>query len=221
LVKRICNAWIVQATSELESAIMTAKVGADSAELHRRIRRLLAMIRSIAVHMQIQNHDAEESAVHLAARVGAIGRLALTPIAAGVDLENLVLDELLVHAHRTGITVEGPEVRLNAKSAELVGLLLHELVTNSVKFGALSQSQTQLRVIWWFSGPEDSRLHLEWGESGVRMPLASVRKPGFGSQVVKRLIASELHGEGDMIFSNEGVLCKTEFPADEALLEYE
>jgi two-component sensor histidine kinase len=201
---------------------MTAKVAADSAELNHRIRRLLAMIRSIAVHMQIQNHNGEESAVHFAARVGALGRMALTPIAAGVDLESLVLDELLAHhAHRSGIVIEGPEVRLNAKSAELVGLLIHELVTNSVKFGALSQSQTQLRVIWWFSGPEDSRLHLEWGESGVRMPLAAGRTPGFGSQVVKRLIASELHGEGDMIFSNEGVLCKTEFPADEALLEYE
>ena len=144
------------------------------------------------------------------------------PIAAGVDLQSLVLDELLVHrAHRAGITVDGPEVRLNAKSAEFVGLLIHELVTNSVKFGALSQSQTQLRVIWWFTGPGDSRLHFEWGERGVRMPLASGRIPGFGSQVVKRLIATELHGEGDIMFSSEGVLCTTEFPAGEALLPHD
>jgi len=224
LVKRSCNTRIVvPAMSEIlwESTVMTVKQIADSAELNHRIRRLLAVIRSIAVHMQIQGRDAEESAVHFAARVGAIGRVALTPIAAGVDLESLVLDELLVHAHRSGIIVDGPEVRLNAKSAEFLGLLIHELVTNSVKFGALSQSQTQLRVIWWFVGPEDSRLHLEWGESGVRMPLAVGRKPGFGSQVVKRLIASELHGEGDMVFSNEGVLCTTEFPAGEALLQHE
>src|ERR1700729_3868654 len=201
---------------------MNAKEVADNAELSHRIRRLLAVIRAIAVHMQLQGRDAEESAVHLAGRVGAIGRMALTPIAAGVDLESLVLDELLVHrAHRSGITVEGPEVRLNAKSAELVGLLIHELVTNSVKFGALSQSQTQLRVIWWFTGDEDSRLHLEWGERGVRMPPATGKKPGFGSQVLKRLIASELHGEGDMLFLREGVLCTIEFPASGALLQYE
>jgi two-component sensor histidine kinase len=225
LVKASCNARIViRAMSEIfwESAIMILKEVADSVELNHRIRRLLAVFRSIAVYMQIQGRDAEESAVHLAARVGAIGRVALTPIAAGVDLESLVLDELLVHrAHRSGITVEGPEVRLNAKSAELVGLLIHELVTNSVKFGALSQSQTELRVVWWFSGLKDSRLHLEWGESGVRMPLATGKKPGFGSQVVKRLIASELHGEGDMLFLREGVLCTIEFPAGEALLPYE
>lgn len=201
---------------------MTVKEVADSAERHHRILRLLAMIRSIAVQMQIQQRDAEESALHLASRVGAIGRVALTPITAGVDLESLVLDELLVHRiHRSGILVEGPAVRLNAKSSELLGLLIHELATNSVKFGALSQSQTRLRVIWWFSGPEDSRLRFEWAESGVRMPLAVKRRPGFGSQVVKRLIASELHGTGDMIFSSEGVLCTTEFPASEALLQYE
>jgi two-component sensor histidine kinase len=200
---------------------MNAKEVADNAELSHRIRRLLAVIRAIAVHMQLQGRDAEESAVHLAARVGAIGRVALTSIAAGVDLESLVLDEMLVHAHRSGIFVGGPEVRLNAKSAELVGLLIHELVTNSVKFGALSQLQTQLRVVWWFSGPGESRLRLEWGESGVRMPHATGKKPGFGSQVVKRLIASELHGEGDMLFLREGVLCTIEFPAGEALFQHE
>lgn len=201
---------------------MTVNEVAESAERHRRILRLLALIRSIAVHMQIHERDAEESALHLASRVGAIGRAALTPIKAGVDLESLVLDELLVHrVHRAGILVEGPAVRLNAKAAELVSLLIHELVTNSVKFGALSQPQTQLRVIWWFSGREDSRLRLEWGESGVRMPLAAQRLPGFGSQIVKRLIASELHGEGDMLFLSEGVLCAVELPVGETLLQYE
>lgn len=201
---------------------MTVKEVADISEFNHRIRRLLAVIRSIAVHMQIQDDDAEEAALHWAGRVGAIGRAALTPIAVGMDLETLVLDELLVHrVHRAGIIVAGPEVRLNAKSTQLMGLLLHELATNSVKFGALSQSQTKLRVVWRFSGPADSRLRLEWGESGVRMPLATGKKPGFGSQVVKRLVASELHGEGDMLFLSEGVLCIIECPASEALLQYE
>jgi two-component system CheB/CheR fusion protein len=201
---------------------MTVKQVADSAELSHRIRRLLALIRSITVHMQIQDRDAEESALHLAGRVGVIGRVALTPIAAGVDLESLVLDELLAHrTSRSGIIVDGPAVRLNAKSAELVGLLIHELATNSVKFGALSQSPAQLRVVWWFTGDQESRLHLEWREGGVRMPPTTGKKPGFGSQVLKRLIASELHGEGDMLFLREGVLCTIEFPASGALLQYE
>jgi len=92
---------------------MTIKEVADSAERYHRTLRLLALIRSITVQMQIQERDAEESALHLASRVGAIGRAALTPITAGTDLESLVLDELLVHSvHRSGIFVDGPAVRL-------------------------------------------------------------------------------------------------------------
>ncbi len=201
---------------------MTVQESAESRARHQRILRLLALIRSIAVQMQVQERDAEELALHFAGRVGAIGRAALTPIGAGTDLESLVLDELLVHRiHRSGISVDGPALRLNAKSAELLGLLIHELVVNSVKFGALLQLQTRLRVTWWFTGPKDSRLHLEWRESGVRMPSPEQRKPGFGSQILKRLIASELHGEGDLLYLSHGILCAVELPIDEVLLQHE
>jgi hypothetical protein len=44
------------------------------------------------------------------------------------------------------------------------------------------------------------------------------RNSGFGSLVVKRLIASELHGRGDMLFLSKGVLCSIEIPSSEALL---
>jgi two-component system CheB/CheR fusion protein len=162
--------------------------------------------------------------MHLAGRISAIGRAALAPISDGMDLESLVLDELLAHgAHRAPIVVAGPAVRLQPKSAELMSLAIHELATNAVKFGALSQSQSQsrLRVIWWFSGPASSRLHFEWSEDGVRMTSAARRRPGFGTQVLKRLMASELHGSGDMQFLAKGVLCIIEIPSSETLLQDE
>jgi two-component sensor histidine kinase len=201
---------------------MTVKEVTDSTELRRRIRRLLSVIRSIAVQMQGQGRDSPDAARHLAARAGALGRAALASIAAGMDLESLVLDELLVHSvHRTGILVGGPSVRLNAKSAELMSLVIHELATNSIKFGALSQQRSGLRVVWWFTDVSASRLHFEWAESGVRMAPGTPHKRGFGSQVVQRLIARELDGEGNMLFLSEGVLCAIEFPADAALLQNE
>ena len=124
--------------------------------------------------------------------------------------------------HRAGILVSGPPVRLNAESAQLMSLAIHELATNSLKFGALSQSRTTLCVVWWFTGLAGSRLHFEWAESGVRMAPPSRRKnPGFGSRVVTRLIATELRGEGSMLFSSKGLLCTIEFPAGEALLQNE
>jgi two-component system CheB/CheR fusion protein len=64
--------------------------------------------------------------------------------------------------------IDGPAVRLNAKSAELMSLAIHELGTNAIKFGALSQSQSRLRVLWWFTGFGNSQLHFEWVEEDVR-----------------------------------------------------
>jgi two-component system CheB/CheR fusion protein len=193
----------------------------DSAELRHRIRRLLAVFRAITLHMQGESDAQEltELAQHFAGRVGAIGRAAIAPIAGGMDLEYLVLDELLAGgAQRAETVVEGPSVRLNAKAAELMGLLIHELVTNAIKFGALSQPQSRLRVVWWFTGAaEASRLHFEWAENGVRMAAAARYSPGFGSQVVKRLVASELHGDGELLLLKEGVLCTIELPSGEAL----
>jgi two-component sensor histidine kinase len=78
-----------------------------------------------------------------------------------------------------------------------------------------------LRVIWWITGPAESRLHFEWAEDGVGATGETRRHAGFGSHVVKRLIASELHGSGDMQFLAKGVLCIIEIPSSEVLLRNE
>jgi two-component sensor histidine kinase len=199
---------------------MTPDEFAGGAASRRRIHRLLALFRSIAFHMTSRSQDPRESAIHLAGRVSAIGRAALAPAADGMDLESLILDEFLAQGVRSApILLQGPGVRLSAKSAELMSLLVHELTTNAIKFGALSQPQARLRVIWCFTGPESPRLHIEWSEDGVEMAAASSRPAGFGTRVVKRLISRELHGSGDMLFSTKGVLCIIEIPSSEALLQ--
>jgi two-component sensor histidine kinase len=196
----------------------TLKQLPDDAELRRRIRRVLSVFRSIAAHMNMDAQDPRESASHLAGRVGAISRAAVAPVSGGMDLESLVLDELLAFgAQRFPAVVSGPAVRLNAKAAELMSLAIHELATNSVKYGALSQPQGQLRVTWWISNQPLSRLHFQWAESGVQMDSGAGRKPGFGYELVKRLIGNELRGSGEMLFLAEGVLCTIEIPLSEAL----
>lgn len=200
----------------------------DVAELKRRIRRLLSVIRWIAAHMNTRAIDPVDSALHLAGRVGAIGRAATASVSNGMDLESLVLDELLASGIPRpplagsapavrGLSVSGPTIRLNAKCAELMSLAIHELATNSVKFGALSQSAARLHVTWWLTDPPGPRLHVEWAEQGVRMNAGAARQPGFGSELLSRLIASELRGSGEMLFLPEGVVCSIQIPLIEAL----
>lgn len=197
---------------------MSVKEVADSAELRRRIRRLLAAIRSIATDMQLHGRDAQDSARHFADRVGALGRAATASISNGIDLESLVRDELLAHGvTRDVVMVDGPGILLNAKSAEMMILVVHELTANAIKFGALSQPQAQLRVVWWLTASARPRLRFEWMEKGVRMGPAEGYSAGFGSLVVNRLVARELKGDGKMVFLPEGVLCTIEIPSVEAL----
>ena len=160
-----------------------------------------------------------ESALHWNGRIGAIGRVVLAPaLFGGVDLESLVLDELLLQAARPErYAVGGPECRLSPPAAELMSLAIHELATNAVKFGALSQPQSKIRVAWEIvARPGTQALQFEWLESGVAMNAGAPISPGFGFELVERLIARELKGEGRMTLLADGVRCIVELPLEHA-----
>jgi len=181
----------------------------------QRIRRVLYVFRTMAAHMGAHGGNSPDAALHLSGRIGAIGRAVLAPFFLdGIDLEGLLRDEFLLNAAPAGqTTVSGVEIRLVPKAAELISLLIHELTTNSVKYGALSQPAAKIWVNWRFASRADSRiLQFEWLESGVRLGAGAPLSPGFGTEVIERLIARELQGEGKMIFMPDGVQCTVEIP---------
>jgi two-component sensor histidine kinase len=190
-----------------------------AAALNQRIRRVLSVFRSVAAHMGAHGHKSDDSALHLSGRIGAIGRAVLAPgFFDGIDLESLVLDELLLHAaHSARFSISGAEIRLAPKAAEFMSLVVHELATNAVKYGALSQDQARIRVEWTVALRLGARfLHFEWLEAGVRMSGDAPSAPGFGAELVERLIARELKGDGKMTFLADGVRCTIEIPLDDA-----
>jgi two-component sensor histidine kinase len=194
------------------------------AALNQRIRRVLAVFRSVAAHMGTNGRNSHDSALHLSGRIGAIGRAVLAPVFFdGIDLESLVLDELLLHAaHPEQFAVTGPEVRLTPKAAEFMSLVIHELATNAVKYGALSQPQAKISVTWTVVHRFGRRiLQFEWLEAGVRIIAGAPPTPGFGSELIERLIARELKGEGKMTFLADGVSCAIEIPLTDARRRHE
>lgn len=189
----------------------------EVAALNQRMRRVLAVFRSMATHMCMHGGASYESALHLSGRIGAIGRVVLAPVFFdGVDLESLVLDELLLHTARSDqFSISGAEVRLTSNAAELMSLVIHELATNAVKYGALSQSHAIIRVAWQFEERLGGRiLSFEWFESNVSMKPGAPLAAGFGSLLIERLIARELKGGGKMAFLPDGVRCTIEIPFD-------
>jgi two-component sensor histidine kinase len=81
--------------------------------------------------------------------------------------------------------IEGPEVMLEPTVAQALAVTVHELATNSAKYGALSLPGGSVRLTW--SQSPDGQLAIWWTELGGP-PVAPPKRQGFGSRVMKTLI---------------------------------
>ncbi len=186
------------------------------AELQHRVRNILSVIRSMVRRTQEEGQTAEEFIQHLEGRLGALARtqvLLTRRVDAGVDLETLIRGELLAHAAgKDQVRISGPNVELPPKAAEVLTLAVHELTTNSVKYGALAQN-ARIEIDW--DVDEDSgerRLRLRWSEHGVSMVQDAPRREGFGTELITRRVAYELRGTGTLEMRPGGILCTLDFP---------
>jgi two-component sensor histidine kinase len=93
-------------------------------------------------------------------------------------------------------------------------MVLHELVTNAGKYGALSTQHRRVTVQWarWRNGGS-SGLVLERKETGGPPVIAPIRS-GYGSSVIRDVITYELGGTSELVFAAEGVQCTFEIPPE-------
>ncbi|HYW16723.1 MAG TPA: CheR family methyltransferase [Allosphingosinicella sp.] len=187
------------------------------AELQHRVRNILAVIRSMVRRTHEEGQTAEEFIQHLEGRLGALARtqvLLTRAVDAGVDLDTLIRGELLAHpAGKDQVRIAGPDVELPAKAAEVLTLAIHELTTNSVKYGALITPEARIDIDWEIQGGRGGpRLSLRWSESGVRMVQAAPLREGFGTELITRRVAYELRGTGTLQMRPGGILCTLDFP---------
>jgi PAS domain S-box-containing protein len=131
----------------------------------------------------------------------------------GVNLALLVHQELAPCMAARNTMVDGPDIVLAPDATQPVALVLHELVTNAAKFGALSSPKGHVRVEWHqrASGYAPGTLVLDWKETAGPPVPASISS-GYGISVIKELIPYELGGVVDLVFAPEGVRCRLEIP---------
>jgi two-component sensor histidine kinase len=166
-------------------------------EIQHRVRNTLAIVRSI-FSRTVDNADSlDHAADHFRGRLDTIARYQLREMSpAGFDLENMVRDALLMYAvvDDPRVEIRGPQVALNLRAAETIGLVLHELATNSIKFGILSPSYERgaLHLYW---ATEDDTLSFEWNESGIVVVAIAPLRSGFGREYAEQAIPYQLGGE--------------------------
>jgi len=132
----------------------------------------------------------------------------------GVEIEDLVRAQLAPFADLIGtrITTQGPKLRLNAASAQAIGLALHELATNAGKYGALSNTG-RVDICW---GTDGSILTMSWTER-EGPPVSAPKWRGFGTIVMEAMTERSVGGTVDLDYAPSGLSWRLACPAANAL----
>ncbi len=186
-------------------------------ELHHRIKNTLATIQAIAGSTARSVSSIEEFSTRFADRLISMGRthtLVTENAWKGASLRDLLRLELDPYddGSKGRIRMVGPEVYLSADTALALGLGFHELTTNAAKHGALSISGGQVEITWTthLQGSVEN-LRLTWVErSGPPVSLPSRR--GFGSQLLQRVLGTQVDGSVDVVYDPAGLQVQIDLP---------
>ena len=194
-----------------------AREGLLTRELHHRVKNTLATVQAVANASSRSAKDVRQFQYELRDRIGSLAR---THAAITNDdeqsalLHDLLQGELSPHAeagpHRSKL--EGPEVRLASTQAIPLGMALHELTSNSLKFGSLSAPRGGVHVRWHVASQGGLRtLHLEWMEHGgpkVQHP----ERRGFGSRVLEQVLGPHTQAPIVADYHPDGLQVRMEIP---------
>lgn len=200
-------------TSERRSSALTQ-------ELQHRVKNILAVVRSLSKQTLQTALTLEDYGSHFDGRLSALARVQSVIIrrgAAGADVEELVREEFLQQATdgEGQLEVRGPQVTLPPKVAETMGLALHELAVNAVKFGALSAKRGHVTVQWTLTEGGAGRkrfLELSWIESGVPLVVTDPSRSGFGRQLIEQGLPYQLDAETSFRLEPGGLRCMFRLP---------
>jgi PAS domain S-box-containing protein len=174
-------------------------------ELNHRVKNTLAVVQSIAHQTLNDGNDVAAARQALEGRIAALSGAHDVPTReswSSAPMAEIISDALSPFCPAEKCLIEGPELRLSPRTAVSFALAVHELATNAVKYGALSSGRGRVSAQW---SVRDQRLHFRWTEEGGPAVEPPVRR-GFGSRMIERALASELHGSGEMKFLPTGLV---------------
>jgi two-component sensor histidine kinase len=185
-------------------------------ELHHRVKNTLAIVSAITSQSLRAAANLEEASKTISERLYALGLaqdLLIRGHWTGADCRTLI--ENAVKAFQSKgldqFEISGADVSITSGPALSLSMVVHELCTNAVKYGALSASTGRISISWITSNDDPKRFILTWIERGG----PAVREPGrksFGSQLIERALPGQLNGEARLVFHPLGLTCEINIP---------
>lgn len=187
------------------------------AELNHRVKNILALIGSLMRQSIGTARSVEDFTTDLEARIRtlAVAHEQLTGSGwSKAPLRALVAAEFepWLGADREGrVDFAGPDIMLETRAYQALALVVHELVTNAAKHGALSRERGRVVLHWRVD--EGGALHILWRELGGPRVSPPTRR-GFGSTIIERAVPFELQGEALVRHLPEGLCADFIVPAE-------
>src|SRR5262245_17169039 len=187
-----------------------------NAELDHRVKNVLATVSEIIAQTQEASNSRAEFVAGLNSRINSLSRtheLLSESMWRGASLAEIVRREFAPYT-RGNTEAKGPTVRLKAEATQALATVLHELTTNAVKYGALSNGSGRVSVRWrWLQNGSHDRLLIEWEEIGGP-PVQAPSRSSYGTSIIRELIPFEFGGAVELSFANEGTRCRLEIPGE-------
>ncbi len=192
-------------------------------ELHHRVKNTLATVQALVGATGRSSGSFDEFYRSFSKRIGSLAKthnLLTEDYWQTAPLREIALTELkpFAESRQPRFMLIGPHVELSADLAVPVGMALHELTTNAVRYGALSVPTGYVRVQWSVGEAEGVRkLHLEWSEFGGP-PVSEPQHQGFGSTLLQRVLPMQCHAEVEVRYDPEGLRFRMDAPLVEQRL---
>ncbi|MBH1531773.1 PAS domain-containing protein [Stenotrophomonas maltophilia] len=191
------------------------------AELQHRVRNIMSTIHAIAWRTRVSVGSVDEYAERLCARLMSLARtqsLLTRGANVGVCLRGMLDEEIAAQTPAaTAYHLQGEDVLLPPKAAEVLSLAIHELATNALRHGALTHEDGRIDVCWHLQVQDGQPwLGLHWCErhaevEGWEMP----RQRGLGRVLIEQRVPYELAGSGELRFAPQGLDAWIRFPLRE------
>ena len=186
------------------------------AELNHRVRNILNLIRGLVTQSKEGARTIDEFAEIVGSRIHALARAhdqVTRKDWSPSSLYELIRTETDAYASDSldRVVIEGPDALIAPSAFTTLALVIHELMTNSCKYGALSDSRGLIHVT--LARGDDGSLEMDWREEGGP-PVKPPTRRGFGSTIIERTIPHELGGSASLIYPESGLHALFLIPSD-------
>ncbi|SEW04111.1 PAS domain S-box-containing protein [Cognatiyoonia koreensis] len=198
--------YLIQYSENVSEAVKARQMrNAQMGELQHRVGNIFSIVSAIARQTGRASDNIAQFLSTFEARIGALVRVnrQLTGVSAPDEtIASVIEQQMVVHSDeaRNRMKIDGPDYPLSMLQSQAISMAIHELATNSLKYGVISQNKGEISLHW--ENLPNGGCRLEWQEVGIVVK-QQAENSGYGTLLLTSIIPSQLGGTAAFEFGDE------------------